>query len=131
MRIFILSALIFLSGCSTYGQKYCQTSSTESLRLAMLHEIKPGMTTQEVQQKIGTGERPEGKQHDRAVKIVRYFNDRYPEKYPDGFQDTDVIFSYPSDQGLTVYLQYRDNRLINHDPAEFERPFQPMESLSQ
>jgi hypothetical protein len=43
---------------------------------------------------------------------------RFPS--PDGYESDEQLLVYkPEDSGLTIFLQFRDGRLINHDVREF------------
>ncbi len=38
------------------------------------------------------------------------------QAYPDGFRRTDTLVCYVTSEGGCVYLQFRDKKLVNHNP---------------
>lgn len=45
---------------------------------------------------------------------------QYPERYPNGVYDSDVLTTYPIENSK-VLLQLRNGFLVNHDPRMFEQ----------
>jgi hypothetical protein len=51
---------------------------------------------------------------------VLKFMKRDPSLYPDGYQHSDEFFTWWSTDGVGVNLQFRDGKLINHQPQKYQ-----------
>ena len=58
----------------------------------------------------------------RMRAIARQSIERSPADNPDGLQEGDQWLAYPTKDGMIVYLQTRDGRLVNFDPQAFSQP---------
>ncbi|MEM9346045.1 MAG: hypothetical protein AAGB26_05460 [Planctomycetota bacterium] len=119
MRILLLFMLLILcTGCATHSENYRRTGSPEPLRLAMLHEIEPGFSIEQVQSRLGLGEAVGKQQRGPLNRMVQ----KYPDDFPDGIEVDDLFFAYSYSENCSDVLQFRNNRLINFDPSFYENP---------
>ncbi len=70
---------------------------------------------------LGSGEVITEQQRQRLLKATRNFREQAPEAYPDGTQNGDQFLGY--DLGaLTTYLQFRNGRIVNFNPRDYDEP---------
>lgn len=87
---------------------YIANHSRKSLRWLLAHRVKPGMSYEQVCHVLGEdGTREE---RDRWLK-TKGINIRI---------DDDVYSFGPDSDGRNLYLFFREDRLINFDPTDFE-----------
>lgn len=90
-----------------HRREYASTRSRRSLHWLLAHEIQPGMTYRAVCNVIGEeGERELG---DQSLK-----------KTSAHIRIDDETYGWPDSEGHVLCLFFRDNRLINFDPRDFE-----------
>lgn len=91
-----------------HRKQYQSTRDKQAMRWLLGNALQPGMTRSEVESVLGE----EG---------VRETNDRWLKTNGDAYRLDDIIYCYgPDDEGHCVYLGFREDRLINFDPEEFE-----------
>ena len=105
-------------GCSP-AQRYRQSQDAKSLFAALHYQVENGDSVQKVQKLLGSGTPPTDK--DGLLRATRRFAERLPQDYPAGVKDEDLFVVYPTDGDLTVALQFRDGRLINFKPQNYEQ----------
>ena len=91
---------------------YRLTGDQESLYKVMHKYIRSGDSVAKVESLLGSGNR------DHPAELVAFaqsMSRRLPQSYPDGVQTGDVFIGWSG-----MWLQFRDGRLINHVPEEFE-----------
>jgi hypothetical protein len=93
----------------------------KSLYRVLSTRLKPGDSRSRVDSLLGTGKEPSEAHRNRLLEAVR----ECPEFYPDDVLPTDVLLNYPYDGSCWMSLQFRDGRLVNHDPAQFMR-YEPL-----
>jgi len=109
---------VVASGCSKTADSQAQ-SDAKSLFAALHNEVKPGDTIERVQAILGRGvSRPNSEKRFAARQEMAK---RYPQSYPDGVQKDDVFVRYTFGDNVGVALQFREGRLINFDPKQFEK----------
>ena len=88
-----------------------------SLRAAFNSSIRVGATVGEVQDILGPGRlhSPSATEVARMSKSAS----RFPESYPDGYQNGDVFLFYAVRPRGSFGLQFRNGTLINFDPAQY------------
>ncbi len=101
-------------GCSeSPDQHYRKHHDGKSLYEVLYKQVKPGDSIEKVQGLLGPGEPAES----RARRAIEKFAQKTPDRYPDGYRETDTLLDYPMDGGSAI-LQFRDGRLINHNPED-------------
>lgn len=89
-------------------QEYADTHSRESLNWLLSHCIKPGNSYKQVCQTLGE----EG---------TREPNDRLRKAQGNTYRIDDEVYAFgPDSKGRTLYLAFREDRLVNFDPEEFK-----------
>jgi hypothetical protein len=91
--------------------RHCQDG--ESL-YAIFRGLRPGDTMAKVTGLLGPGTEPQDRA--RHLAATRRIATKVPEGYPAGVEDTDVFLGYAYEEGMTMYLQFRDGKLVNHRP---------------
>ncbi len=91
-----------------YRRDYTENHSRKSLRWLLAHRVKPGMSYDDVRRVLGEDGTHE--ERDRWLK-TKGINVRI---------DDDVYSFGPDNEGRSLYLFFREDRLINFDPADFE-----------
>ncbi len=123
MRILlILMAALLLNGCASTSEHYRIHGDGPSLFAVMHQEIRNGQSLSQVRSRLG-----EGLDIDQAK--LREIHERIlakrPSMLPDGVEDKDLFVAWRYDGGPWQTLQFRDDRLVNHNPEHYEtyRPF--------
>src|SRR5438128_947362 len=119
MRQMTVTVLAFLVGCTT-ADKYRSSGRSEDLRGALNQEVTDGASIGRVQQLLGPGWEVRDDEQRRLVLVTRQIASR-TNTYPAGTQDDDRFVGYPSKDGGTLYLQFRNGKLINFNPDDFAR----------
>jgi hypothetical protein len=88
-------------------ERFLQSGDFESLHWLLAHRVRAGMSLSEVNHVLGR----EG-EHIYDAGALKRGDGRYRE--------TDEFYKWgPSSDGRSVYLGFRDDRLLHFDPAEF------------
>ena len=118
MNRFVLALLGLIASVALIfaGRWYLWTHHRpQMIRFSMHRQIAPGETQQSVDAILGPGRTlPEAE----AVPIVRVVR-KYPKDHPDGYADRDRFVRYRETNRVGLILQFRDGRLINHNPDDF------------
>ena len=120
MFVLICSALALItlcSGCMSAAAHYRRHKDKPSL-YAVLHRVQPGTTKGNLKALLGP-KTYDSKSHREGVFGLLKAN---PGRFPQGVLKTDAIIFYPYDELGLETLIFRDDRLINHDPAKFVKP---------
>jgi hypothetical protein len=67
---------------------------------------------------LGPGEPDEG----RALEVKLWWQSSpnfLPGEYPDGFEKNDVMIDYRAGRVLSYTLQFRNGKLVNHNPEHY------------
>jgi hypothetical protein len=113
----LLFALTALAGCSAAAH-YRSRKDRESLLKVLREEVSPGDSLEEVQSLLGPGAVLSNPEDHRQT--LRELADRSPERYPDGIEESDEFLVYPTRVGWVEVLQFRNGRLINFNPRQYE-----------
>jgi len=111
----MVSAIVV--GCSK-AKHYRAHHDAESLYATLHKDIKPGDSIERVEELLGIGEPP--RNPEKLVAVTQKFAQRSPQSYPDGVRDGDVFLGYRGGN-QTLYLQFREGRLINFNAKDFEQ----------
>jgi hypothetical protein len=89
-----------------HRREYINTHSRKSMRWLLAHCVKPGMSYGDVCHALGQeGER----ESDRSLKTTGV-----------NVRIDDDVYSFEDNEGRALKLFFREDRLINFDPTEFE-----------
>ena len=89
-------------------QQYVTTQDPQAFRWLLANRIDTGMTRGEVERVL-------------AQEGGREWNDRKFKTHGGHYRSSDVIYRFgPDSEGWSIYLGFRDGKLINYDPREFE-----------
>lgn len=135
--VFLMLLALLASGCETPGwaerldeaftpapkvtpqdveqhrTRYFKSRDREELYWLLRHEVESGMSYEDVCHAIGQNGVPE--KHDTWVKTNG-----------GNYQLGDHVYAFgPDNQGQTVYLVFRENKLVNFDPTEFSSSGRP------
>lgn len=114
--------LLSLSSCrqnNDASAHYQKEKDIKSLYAVLCNQVENGCSMDDVRLLLGQEDLTMSeKGHSATKKLV----DRAPSNFPDGFQDSDRILAYSSDETTIVFLQFRNGQLVNHNPIEFETP---------
>ncbi len=103
----------------TYAQYYRNSGDGYALLSTLITEVKSGDSIEDLRKLLGPNVRivTDDKILEQQRKATAQFAEKYPGRYPDGFQNEDQFLECPNKQGsLGVYLQLRNGHLINHTP---------------
>lgn len=64
---------------------------------------------------------------ENALEAFKKLAAKNPAQWPDGFRDDDRIVGFDFDDLSTLWLQFRNGKLINHNPGDFAE-YEPMVS---
>ena len=110
-----------LSVSSSPSAHYRQFQDEKSFNTIFSRVVKPHEKIERVEQLVGVGSRQNGESRDRTLRGIKRIATQTPNEFPDGAQDGDIIVGYETD-GITQFIQFRDGRLMNHNPKDFEQP---------
>ena len=109
--------LVAGSGCSSAAH-YRSHKDGKSLYAVMHDSVRPGDSVEKVQELLGAGQNDEGRKCIEATKRIAAKN---PSACPDGVRDDDVMIGFPFGELGSLWLQFRNGKLVNHNPAEFAK----------
>jgi hypothetical protein len=91
-----------------HRREYIATHSRKSLRWLLAHRVKPGMSYNDVCHMLGE----DGTREER---------DRWLKTSGINIRIDDEVYAFgPDSENRTLYLFFREDRLINFDPTDFE-----------
>jgi hypothetical protein len=103
---------VVLAGWRIHHQR--QGKHRHHILLENLHEsIRNGDSIEKVRSLLGPGELVQ----DASLPIRTI--EAHPDHYPDGVEPGDVFLLFEPRIRDWVYLQFRNDRLVNHRPADF------------
>jgi hypothetical protein len=94
---------------------YKLTGSVRAFNTIVSRDVPKGSDISRLETVAGTGKRVPAPDW-----LLRDIQNR-PERYPDGWKDGDTLVSYEfPGKGMSMiwYIQVREGRLVNYDPAE-------------
>ncbi|MHC4187903.1 MAG: hypothetical protein ACYST2_02145 [Planctomycetota bacterium] len=116
----VFLVLIFiLTGCSPVDH-YRTHNDCESLWNILYTLVNPGDTREQIEGLIGAGMVQTGERKKRLISANRRFMKKYPDDYPFGVEDKDEFVGYFC-YGGTLYLQFRNQSLINFNRDDFKQ----------
>ncbi|MHC4130708.1 MAG: hypothetical protein ACYSSP_03655 [Planctomycetota bacterium] len=120
--MFFLTLIFILTGCSSVDH-YRTHQDCESLWNILYTLVKPVDSREQIETLLGAGMLQTGERKKRLISANKRLMQKYPEDYPYGIKDTDEFVGYFC-YGATLYLQFRDGRLINFNRDDYKR-YQP------
>ena len=97
--------------------RYKRTQTELSLSRVLCYQVHSGDTLARVTELLGPGVPASREHYDRRAS----HHSKFPEFYPVGIQDTDTLLLYPCREWTTIWLQFRDGKLVNHTPEVYRR----------
>lgn len=92
----------------------------KAISQVLSNQIQPYDSIEKVRELLGPGTLlASGEEHERLLRSVETFAEKFPDQFPDGVKEQDVFLECEWDQGASLQLQFRDGLLINHDPEDF------------
>jgi hypothetical protein len=117
----VMAILVAGGGCSPAAH-YRKYHDGESL-CAVLHDsVRTGDSVEKVEGLLGAGE---DAVDTGPVEAMRQFAARDPSHWTDGVKDDDRVIGFSINDGQVLWLQFRNGKLINHNPGDFTK-YQPM-----
>lgn len=120
----VMAILVAGAGCSPAAH-YCKYHDGKSLYAVLHDSVRTGDSVEKVEGLLGAGQDGQGKNPNEAMKKMAAKN---PSGWPDGVKDDDRMIAYPFDGGVILWLQFRNGKLINYNPADFTK-YQPINSV--
>jgi hypothetical protein len=129
---FSLASLFFLVTLTAFGTvayqyltvsgHYKRNHDAKSIRYLLSRRIKTGDSLERVVSLLGPGELDDGS--NLAYKMewqAGPHDNQYvvPALYPDGFREGDLFINFVAKPYNPYALQFRNGRLVNHDPTQF------------
>jgi hypothetical protein len=114
----VLAVLLVTStGCSS-ADHYRSHKDGKSLYAVMHESVRTGDSVEKVQGLLGAGQNDEGQ---KALEATKKMAAKNPSGWPDGVRDDDKMIGFPFDDGITLWLQFRNGKLVNHNPSDFTK----------
>ena len=120
------AALAARAPASPASQVYRQIHHGYALAMAFRDEIANGDSLARVRDLLGPGRVLEGNERNRVVAAIAELREISAESHPDATAADDVIVEWdfkgragPFTNGGALHLQFRDGKVINHDPKRF------------
>ena len=116
----LITLTAFAIACRYFSvsERYKRNGDLASLRCLLSTRIRPGDSLERVVSILGPGELDGG----RALEVKLWWQsspDFLPGKYPDGFEKNDVMIHYKAGPVLSYALQFRNGKLVNHNPEHY------------
>ena len=94
----------------------------QSLNHVLATRVENGDSVVQLRSLLGHADLPTGRQRDLLLKAARDFASQSRDEYADGVLPGDGFLGYKvGTDGTVMYLQFRDDRLVNFHPHVFER----------
>jgi hypothetical protein len=118
----LLAAAVFTVAWRTgrvHGAWFRWTGRETAFYQAMFRGTKNGDTRESLEALIGPGKTLDPKGQATYARIMKKWDDEKHPDCPDGYREGDVFVQHKTG-GYYSCFQYRNGRLVNHDPAPFE-----------
>ena len=116
--IVVASSLVFLTISGFVGVLWYGHHSQRFIIHEALHEsVHPGDSMQEVQAVLGSGQLL--KQPNDMLQMAIQVTLANREYYPEGVDAQDQFILYKIGDNEELYLQFRNDQLINHNPEHY------------
>jgi len=112
-----------------HGLWFRWTGSEMAFYQAMFRGTRNGDTRESLESLIGAGKTLDAGGQALYARIMKEFEDEKRPDAPDGYRAGDVFVQYKTGAYFSCF-QFRNGRLVNHDPAAFEK-LQPFSALSR
>jgi len=109
-----LGLLSLSVGCSAAAH-YRRHHDPESLFKVMHESVRAGESIEQAQKLLGPGQEANQEAREAVRKLAR----KCPDKYPDGVTEGDQILAWPMGQDGAILLEFRDGKLLNHNPSDY------------
>ena len=119
----VLVAAIVAVFCNP-GLHYQLFHDEISLNAVMSRLVKPEDSVAHVTSLLGRGEQVSEPERQEFVRGFHHFFRKDPDYFPDGVTDDDGILNYRVKGGVTIQIGFRDGKLVNFHPKDFEQPYE-------
>jgi len=92
-----------------------------SLNSVLARQVQPWDSTARVVRLLGAGTPISETERQRLLRVIAGFQRQSAAGTPAGVERDDQFLGYEA-SGMTIYLQFRNDRLINFQPQDFEHP---------
>lgn len=99
--------------------RYRRNHDAASLRAILSRRARNGDTIARIQDLLGPA-----KQYTNAgfQSVIIPYAQRNRSSFPDGVAETDVFYEFAEGPHMKTVLQFRNGRMVNFDPKEFQEP---------
>lgn len=101
---------------------YRETGNADSLWV-VLKTLRNGDRVEKVEQLLGNGPRNHDPKYRQVCAMVLAAD---PVNAPAGFQESDELVGYRGG-GMSIFLQFRDGKLVNHNPNDYPMEFNALQ----
>lgn len=111
-----------------HGVWYRWTSDETAFFQALSRGTTRGQTRESFEALLGPGKTLNAAEEAVQVKVMKKWEaEKHPDA-PDGYRAGDVFVQFKVGASQYYAFQFRDGRLVNHDPAPFAtaKPFAPL-----
>ena len=105
---------------SANARQYQQNQDGKSLYATLYSEVSNVDPIEKIMDLLGDGRLMEDDTIKAMMPDMKKAVSEYPEEFPDGIQDKDVLVSYPAGKPQNILLMFRDGHLINYSKDKFE-----------
>lgn len=111
--------LVLLCGCSPAAH-YRKHHDVESLFAVLSQQVTNGDSIEHIRELLGPSSPLSGSDKDRAANNFAQLTQQRPQVFTEGVAGDDAFLAYRGGT-LVVPLQFRNGRLVNFDPRQFEK----------
>ncbi|MHC4757402.1 MAG: hypothetical protein ACYTE8_01980 [Planctomycetota bacterium] len=113
-------ALVFsLTACSSVDH-YKTNQDCVSLWNILYTQVNQGDSIERIEALLGVGMLQTGQRKTQILAANKRLIKKNPDGFPDGIEDTDEFIGYFC-YGATLYLQFRDRKLINYTRDDYKK----------
>lgn len=115
----LLLTFVMLTGCTSTAKHYRVYGDGPSLYRLLHDDVHNGQSLEEVRSHLGPGNIPCDQERVRETHL-RILT-KAPRTLPDGVENTDQYAEWQYDGSPWITLQFRNDRLVNHNPQYYEK----------
>ena len=93
-----------------------------ALNAVLAWQVQPGDDREAVRRLLGPGIAVSPAEREGLLRAMGDFARQTPASVPDGVEPGDQFLGYTSGTGITIYLQFRDGKLVNFNSNDWEQP---------
>ncbi len=125
----VASVVLLLIGYNSPSSRYQREHDVVNLRYLLSTQVVQGDSMRHVKSLLGPGSADDGSY--LGVMLSWQSSPNFiPAASPDGIRAGDLFINYAAKPKPSYPLQFRDGKLVNHDPAWFAGPDDTISSLT-